>query len=322
MTAIPSLELYKVLFFARRCEEYIIKHYPEDLMRTPMHMSLGQEFIPVGVCRGLDGKGDIFASYRSHAAFLAQTQDSDRFFGELYGRVTGVADGKGGSMHLAAPDMGHLLSSGVVASTIPVAVGAAFANKRLATGRTGVVFFGDGAVNEGGFWESVNAAALFRLPVFFVCEDNGWAVHTPPAAHQGITSLADVARLFNCHFFADDSNDVERVYAMTLEAKARSDNDQLPVLMHIKCCRYLEHVGIFEDWKVGYRPESERDTWLAKDSLRLQKERLLSQGHSQDDIARVETEIDDRIRRSVQRAAQSPIPGPERLHYGVFHETH
>ena len=126
-----AVQLFKSLFLARRSEEYIVKHYPENQMRTPMHMSMGQEFVPVGVCAALDGKADVFASYRSHAAFLAQTHDTDRFFSELYGRTSGTGEGKGGSMHLAAPDQGHMLSSGVVATQIPVAVGAAFANLRL-----------------------------------------------------------------------------------------------------------------------------------------------------------------------------------------------
>ena len=116
MTDVPSFDLYRRLFLVRRAEEYIIKHYQEDLMRTPMHMSMGQEFVSVGVCMALNGRGDIFASYRSHAAFLAQTADTDRFFGELYGRTNGIADGKGGSMHLAAPECGHILSSGVSGS--------------------------------------------------------------------------------------------------------------------------------------------------------------------------------------------------------------
>lgn len=321
MTDIPSLDLYRMLFFARRCEEYIIKHYPEDLMRTPMHMSLGQEFIPVGVCRALEGKSDVFASYRSHAAFLAQTQDSDRFFGELYGRVTGTADGKGGSMHLSAPDKGHLLSSGIVGSTIPVAVGTAYANKRLKNGRTAVVFFGDGATDEGGFWESVNAAAIFELPVFFICEDNGWAVHTPPSAHQGFSSLADVGHLFDCYFFADDSNDVERVYSLTRQALAKVAEKPRPVLMHIKCCRYLEHVGIYEDWHLGYRAQTERADWQAKDSLRTQRERLKQQGNSEADLETLEHDVDQIVRRSVQRAAQAPVPTLDRLHHGVFHEN-
>ena len=174
-----AIQLFKSLYLARRSEEYIVKHYPENLMRTPMHMSMGQEFVCVGVCSALEGKADVFASYRSHAAFLAQTHDTDRFFSELYGRTSGTGEGKGGSMHLAAPDQGHILSSGVVATQIPVAVGAAFANRQLGTGRTAVVFFGDGACDAGVFWESVNAASLFRLPVLFVCEDNGYAVDTP-----------------------------------------------------------------------------------------------------------------------------------------------
>ncbi|MCU1295533.1 MAG: putative Pyruvate dehydrogenase component subunit alpha, partial [Bryobacterales bacterium] len=193
---------------------------------------------------------------------------------------------------------------------------------QLGNGHNAVVFFGDGATNEGGFWESINAASLFKLPVFFVCEDNGWAVHTPPSATQGFLSLEEVARLFDCHFFTDDSNDVESIYNLTRDAKALSDGDQKPVLMHIKCCRYLEHVGIYEDWNLGYRSEAERDEWFAKDSLRVQRQRLLNLGKAEDEIVKIETEIDDSIRRSVERAAQSPIPETERLYYGVFHETH
>ena len=318
---IPSLDLYKVLFFARRCEEFIIKHYPEDLMRTPMHMSLGQEFVPVGVCRALEGKADIFGSYRTHAAFLAQSLDSDRFFTELYGRVGGTADGKGGSMHLCHPEKGHLLSSAIVGSTIPVALGTAFANKQLKTGRATVVFFGDGAVDEGGFWETINAASVLQVPLIFVCEDNGWAVHTAVAAHRGFSSLKDVARLFDCHFFEDDSGDVEKIYAITREAVAKISQRARPVLMHIECCRYLEHVGIHEDWDIGYRPLAERDVWKAKDSLVQQRARLLAQGHTESEIARLEAEISEDVRRSVDKAAQAPVPGSDRLHYGVFHEA-
>lgn len=320
METASSLDLYRALFFVRRCEEYIIKHYPEDKMRTPMHMSYGQEFVPVGVCAALEGNADVFASYRSHAAFLAQTRDSDRFFGELYGRVTGVANGKGGSMHLSAPDKGHLMSSGVVASTISVAVGAAFANKQLGTDRTAVVFFGDGAVDEGSFWESLNVASLYRLPMLFVCEDNGWAVHTPFSSHAAFSSLADVAKLFNLRFAADDSNDVERVYAIAHEARAEMMADLRPTLLHIKCCRYLEHVGIHEDWHLGYREKAERETWQSKDSIEIQRQRLLSAGYSPSELTQVENKIDANIRRSVERAARSPIPRAERLHYGVFYE--
>src|SRR5262245_24741372 len=239
-----SIQLFKSLFLARRSEEYIVKHYPENLMRTPMHMSMGQEFVSVGVCAALEGKADVFASYRSHAAFLAQTHDTDLFFSELSGRASGTGEGKGGSMHLAAPDQGHLLSSGVVATQIPVAVGAAFANMQLRTGRTAVVFFGDGAADAGVFWESVNAAALFRLPVMFVCEDNGYAVDTPREARQVSSSLVEAVKPFGLDTYEDDSGDVESVYSLAKEAVLRAQRDRRPAFLNIKCCRYLEHVGI------------------------------------------------------------------------------
>ncbi len=316
-----AVQLFKSLFLARRSEEYIVKHYPENQMRTPMHMSMGQEFVPVGVCAALEGKADVFASYRSHAAFLAQTHDTDRFFSELYGRTSGTGEGKGGSMHLAAPDKGHMLSSGVVATQIPVAVGAAFANLRLGTGRMSVAFFGDGAADAGVFWESINAAALFRLPVMFVCEDNGYAVDTPREARQMAASLTEAVKPFGCDTYEDDSGDVESVYVLARAAADKARSERRPAFLNIKCCRYLEHVGIGDDWHWGYRDKTvvERD-WISRDALKVQRARLATHQVSESAIAAMEEEIDKAIRASVKRAAEAPIPAPERLHAGVFHE--
>jgi TPP-dependent pyruvate/acetoin dehydrogenase alpha subunit len=287
-----AIQLFKSLYLARRSEEYIVKHYPENLMRTPMHMSMGQEFVCVAVCAALEGKADVFASYRSHAAFLAQTHDTDRFFSELYGRTSGTGEGKGGSMHLAAPDQGHILSSGVVATQIPVAVGAAFANRQLKTGRTAAVFFGDGACDAGVFWESVNAAALFKLPVLFVCEDNGYAVDTPREARQMSKSLSDAVKPFGADTYDDDSGDVESVYALAKEAAAKAYRDQ----------KTVEH------------------EWIDRDALKVQRARLASHQIGESAIVAMEDEIDRAIQASVKRASQAPIPTPDRLHAGVFHE--
>jgi pyruvate dehydrogenase E1 component alpha subunit len=316
-----SIQLFKSLFLARRSEEYIVKHYPENLMRTPMHMSMGQEFVSVGVCAALDGKADVFASYRSHAAFLAQTHDTDLFFSELYGRMSGTGEGKGGSMHLAAPDQGHILSSGVVATQIPVAVGAAFANLRLATGRTAVAFFGDGAADAGVFWESLNAAALYRLPVIFVCEDNAYAVDTPRRARQVAASLTEAVEPFGCDAYEDDSSDVESVYSLARAAAQKAHRDRRPAFLNVKCCRYLEHVGTGTDWHWGYRDKTatERD-WIRRDALVRQRARLLSHQIGESAVAAMEDEIDQAIRASVRRAANAPIPTPDRLHAGMFHE--
>lgn len=316
-----AIQLFKSLFLARRSEEYIVKHYPENHMRTPMHMSMGQEFVCVGVCAALEGKADVFASYRSHAAFLAQTHDTDRFFSELYGRTSGTGEGKGGSMHLAAPDQGHILSSGVVATQIPVAVGAAFANRQLGTGRTAVAFFGDGAADAGVFWESVNAAALFKLPVLFVCEDNGYAVDTPREARQMARSLAEAVKPFGADAYEDDSGDVESVYLLTRKAAAKAHRDRRPAFLNIKCCRYLEHVGTGTDWNWGYRDQAtvERE-WIDRDAVKMQRARLAAHQLSENEIAAMEDEIDKSIQASVKRAADAPIPAPDRLHAGVFHE--
>ena len=316
-----AIQLFRSLFLARRSEEYIVKHYPENLMRTPMHMSMGQEFVCVGVCAALDGKADVFASYRSHAAFLAQTHDTDRFFSELYGRTSGTGEGKGGSMHLAAPDEGHILSSGVVATQIPVAVGAAFANLQLRTGRTAVVFFGDGAADAGVFWESINAASLFRLPVIFVCEDNGYAVDTPREARQVASSLCEAVRPFGADVYEDDSGDVESVYSLAKAAVEKAHRGRRPAFLNIKCCRYLEHVGIGTDWNWGYRDQAtvERD-WISRDAVKMQRARLASHQVSESAIEAIEAEIDAAIATSVKRAAEAPIPAPNRLHAGVFYE--
>ena len=138
-----NLELYKKLYLIRRAEERIRQHYMEDEMKTPMHMSMGEEAIAVGVCHALKAEDQVFGSYRSHAIYLAKTQNTDDFFAEMYGKDTALLKGKGGSMHMCAPDSGFMGTSAIVASIIPVAVGAAFANKQKGNGKLVAVFFGD-----------------------------------------------------------------------------------------------------------------------------------------------------------------------------------
>ena len=318
---IPSEKLYRTLYFIRRCEEFIIKHYPEDEMRCPMHMSMGQEHIAVGVTSGLENNCDILSSYRSHACFLSQTMDSNSFFGELYGRVNGTSEGKGGSMHLANPEKGHIFSSGIVASTISVSVGVAFANRELNSQRTSVVFFGDGAVESGSFWESLNIACLYKLPMFFICEDNGFAVNTPLEERRGYESLVDIISAYKCLVYEDDSNDVEGLYRIVKEAKNKIQNNPQPVFMNIKCYRYLAHIGIFDDWDDNYRDKKEYEKWLERDSLKVQRKRLIQSGMHEDKIKSIENELDSQIKQSVETARNAPFAELERLTYGVFNEV-
>ena len=176
------MNMFERLFFQalriRLVEERIIELYPSDVIQSPVHLSIGQEAVAVGACDSLTFNDLLFCTYRSHAFYLAKGGNLREMFAELYGKITGCARGKAGSMHLAAPEVGLMGASAVVASTIPHAVGAALAAKRLSKDQIIVGVFGDGATEEGVYHESLNFAALHRLPVIFLCENNGLAVHS------------------------------------------------------------------------------------------------------------------------------------------------
>ena len=310
------------MYRIRQAEGLIIKHYPDDEMKTPMHMSMGQEAVAVAVCHALGSEGQIFCFYRSHAVFLAKTEDPGRFFGEMYGKTTGTAHGKAGSMHLAAPEQGLMCASAVVASSIPLAVGAAFANKQQGNGKIACAYFGDGAVDEGVFWESLNAACLMKVPVLFVCEDNGYAVHTPPAARQGYKNITDVVRNFECNVFAKDSPDVELLYSLALEAVNSIRSTGKPAFLHLKTYRYLGHIGIADDFDAGYRSKSEYEARLQNDSLRMQRKHLLACGMAEKTLVAEEHQIDKVLEASINNAKAAPFPLPEELYTGVFNEEH
>ena len=310
--------LYMKLYLIRRAEEKIRDHYPEDDMKTPMHMSLGEEAVVGGVCHALRAEDQIFATYRSHAAFLAKTLDTDDFFAELYAKDTSRLKGKGGSMHLCAPQYGFMGTSAIVASHIPVAMGAAFANKVQKNDKIVVAFFGDGAVDEGVFWESINTACLMKLPVIFVCEDNGFAVHTPVNVRRGYDSLLKVISTFNCHVFASDSTDVEVIFKLTSEAIRRMRADSKPCFMDLKYYRYLEHVGIHYDFEAAYRPKEEFEQWLAKDPLSVQRAKLLRLNVSEDEMSGMEKKLNEKIALSIERAKQAPLSRCNELYNGVF----
>ena len=315
-----NITLYEKLFLARRSEEYIIKYYPEDEMKTPMHMSMGEEANAVGVIHALKADDQVVCSYRSHAIFLAKTRDTDKFFGELYGKVTGTAEGKSGSMHLADPEKGHICSTAIVGSGISVAVGIGFANLMKKNGNISCAFFGDGAMDEGTFWESINLACLKELPVLFICEDNGFAVHTCCATRQGYESIDKILAGFNCDLFFTDSTDVEVIYQLAQKAIDSIKTKNRPAFLRIKCYRYLEHVGINEDFDAGYRSKEKYLEWYKKDCVKIQRQKLLDNGIAENEITKLEKNIDEKIEASIQKAKTAPFPQPQELYRGVFYE--
>ena len=318
-----SLDLYRTLYLIRGAEKLIVQHYPEDEMRTPMHMSMGQEAVSTGLCHALGPGGQVYGFYRSHALFLAKTHDLDRFFGELYGKVSGTAHGKAGSMHLASPEDGLMATSAIVGSTIPAAVGTAFANKQLNNGRVCAAIFGDGALETGDFWESLNAACALRVPVLFVCEDNGYAVHTPKTVRHGFDRILDVVSKFRCVTFEEESTDVEAIYGSAKAAIAALQMDNAgvgPAFLRVQTYRYLDHIGITEDFDVGYRGREEFLEWRKRDPLDLQRRRLLDQGVSEGRLLEEEQIMRGQLVAALRRAQVAPLPPPQELHVGVFYE--
>ncbi len=313
-----NLELYLMIYLIRRCEEKIISIYPTDDMKTPMHMSMGEEAIAAGVCYALRKEDQIFGSYRSHAIYLAKSRDTDDFFAEMYGKDTALLKGKGGSMHMSAAHHGFMGTSGIVASVIPIAVGAAFANKALRNNKYAAVFFGDGATNEGVFWESLNVASLMKLPIIFVCEDNDLAVHTPKSERDGYKSLCDIVSKFNCLVIKEKSTDVEVIYRTIQKGLKLMQQKEMPLFIHVSYYRYLEHVGINEDFNAGYRSKKEFLKWFTKDPVKIQRNKLIEIGLSEKEVQDAERKIEAKIDASILKAQKAAFCEKSELYRGVL----
>lgn len=306
------------MYLIRMSEEKIRQYYPEDEMKTPAHLCLGEEAIVVGVCQALAKEDKIFGFYRGHGIYLARTGDTDKFFAEIYGKKTGEAKGKAGSMHIFAPKHGFLGASAIVASTIPVAVGCAFSMKYQKKDSRVAVFFGDGAVDEGVFWESINFASLKKLPIIFICEDNDLAIHAKVSHRHGFSSITNIAKQFNLNVFESKSTDAEVIFKLTKKAINLCRKTGKPSLLHLKYYRYLEHVGINYDFHFGYRKESEFKKWFKVDPLNLQRNKLLKMKVKEEDLQKLEKKIIRKIEKSISRAKKAPFPEEEELYRDVY----
>jgi TPP-dependent pyruvate/acetoin dehydrogenase alpha subunit len=280
-------------------------------------MSTGGEAISAGVCQALRPDDQIMGTYRTHGIYLAKTGETDQFFAEMYGKSTGMAKGKAGSMHLTAPHAGLICTSAIVGTSIPVAVGAAFANKQMGNGRVVAVFFGDGAIDEGVFWESLNSACVMKLPVLFICEDNDIAVHVPGHVRHGYRSIHEIVERFKCSVFTSDSTDAEVIHNLTTDAITAMRDSGQPSFMHLKYYRYLEHVGVNEDFNQGYRDRAEFEKWRERDPIDLQRTKLLK-WVDETDIRKIEAEIEECIDKSIAKADAAPFSGPQELYEDVL----
>lgn len=301
-------KLFKQALKIRLVEEDVIARYHTDKIQSPVHLSIGQEAVAVGVCHALNNNDLLFSSYRSHAFYLAKGGDLNAMMAELYGRVDGCCGGKGGSMHLAAPKVGFVGTSAVVASSISNAVGSALAGRILKKDQVNVVVFGDGATEEGSYHESLNYAALHKIPMILICENNQYAVHSKLSERQSYNILEHVS------VYGIETHKVEKGYDFVEVANVVSDivqsvkNNPRPVFIEIQTCRYKEHVGPGEDFAGGYRKEQHVLQWKANDPLEVDIEMKNE----------LTGELLKEIEASVEFAENSAFPDEKHLYKHVF----
>lgn len=304
----------------RLVEEAIAARYVEWEMRCPVHLSIGQEAAAVGACAALEPRDVAFSGHRSHGHYLAKGGDLRAMLAELYGRATGCAGGKGGSMHLIDRAAGFHGAVPIVGSTIPIAVGAALGVRQAGEDRVVAAFLGDGATEEGVFAESLDFAALFRLPVVFVCENNLYSVYTPIAARQA--PGRDLAAIAAGHAVASahgDGNDVEEAEALVRAAVERARGGGGPTLVVLDTYRWREHCGPHWDDQLGYRPEGELAAWQARCGLARVERKLRALGELDDGrVAALRAELAHEIEAAFQFARSSPVPAPAALTRDVY----
>ena len=255
-----SQELYFAMLRIRMVEEKIAELYSEQEMRCPVHLSIGQEAVAVGVCDHLEREDIIMSAHRAHAHYLAKGGDLKSMIAELYGKETGCAMGKGGSMHLVDLNSGFFAAVPIVGSTIPIAVGVAWAFKLKKSRNIVTVFLGDGATEEGVFFESLDFASLKNVPMLFVCENNFYSVYSQLNVRQSPDrKIAGLAESHGIKTYTGDGNNITQVSEIAKEAIKYIKDYNAPAFIELETFRWLEHCGPNWDDELGYRKEGELD---------------------------------------------------------------
>ena len=274
-------------------------------VRGPLHLSTGQEAVPTGVCAHLNADDPITSTHRGHGHTLAKGADLQRMMMELFGKAGGFCGGRGGSMHIADFSVGMLGANGVVAASIPIAVGAAHAIRLQGRPAIATAFFGDGAINRGPFAESLNWAAAYRLPLLFVCEDNQWSATTRTDTLSAGEGAAARARAFGIDAVEVDGNDVEAVHERAGRLVEQIRNSGQPALLHARTYRFKGHVSVDP---AAYRDPAELAQALKRDPLTIARERLASRGIEASAIAALDDAARDEVRAALAAAAAAPWP--------------
>ena len=303
----------------RRVQEAIERLYLQDEMKTPVHLCMGQEAIPVGVCAALNREDYVMSNHRGHGHYLAKGGDLKALIAELHCRKTGCSKGHGGSMHLVDVSVGHLGSSSIVGGGIPIGTGLGLAIQMKNSNQVSTIFFGDGAADEGVLYESINFAMLKRLPVVFVLENNQWSVCSHVSARQpgvNIFHRAEQEMLFSRKI---DGNSVTEVYDTARLAVDRARTGGGPSFIECNTYRILGHAGCATQDPEGYRDRKDVEEWKKKCPVKTFLEALIDEGTlTHDEVSAMEKRIEVEIEEAFLFAKESPLPDQQDLYNHIF----
>lgn len=310
MNPVLSKELLLQMTRIRFVEEAIANRYPEGKMRCPTHLSIGQEAVAAAVGIALRKTDLAVSGHRAHAHYLGKGGGLREMIAEIYGKKTGCAHGKGGSMHLIDESVGFMGSTAIVGGTVPVGVGLGYGLKVQGSDRVSCVFLGDAVAEAGVFHESLNFAALKLLPVLFVCENNLYSVYSPLSVRQPAgRKIADMASAIGVPAVQGDGNDAEKVYEVADKALNEIRSGGGPRFLELATYRWREHCGPNFDNNIGYRSEAEFLAWKERDPIRLLERRLLDRGAiSEADLAVMHDGLMREIDDAFEFAESSPFP--------------
>lgn len=314
------LNIYKNILKIRLFEEKIVELYhPEQKMQCPVHLCIGQEAIPAGVSVCLTNEDYVFSNHRGHGHYIAKGGNLNKLAAELYGKKTGCSKGKGGSMHIVDLKIGFKGSSSIVSGSIPIAVGAALAFKMQNKNNVVISYFGDGAADEGVLHESLNFAALKKLPIIFICENNFYATNSPDFTRKPLDNIAERASVYNTSWKKIDGNNAIIVYKATKEAVERAKKGEGPSFIEARTYRWISHVGPDDDTELGFRPKEELEEWKKKCPLKFYEKLLLDKKIiALDDIKKYRREIQQQVDKAFIYAKSSDYPEKSEIYEDLF----
>jgi pyruvate dehydrogenase E1 component alpha subunit len=322
VTPDKAKELLHQMKRIRFIEEMIAKKYSEGKMRCPTHLSIGQEAVAAAVGLALRKDDVAVSGHRAHAHYLGKGGNLKAMIAEIYGKVTGCARGKGGSMHLIDESTGFKGSTAIVGGTVPVGVGLAYAIKLRGADQVSCVFLGDAVVEAGGFFESANFAALKQLPVLFICENNLYSVYSPLSVRQPAgRKIHEMVAGLGLKVLHGDGNDAQFVFDTATQAVSGIRAGGGPVFIEYSTYRWREHCGPFYDNNIGYRSEQEFEEWKRKEPIgRFQHNLLQSGAVAESELQEMDRAIALEVEEAFEFAETSPFPDPEEAFTGLYAE--